>query len=578
MRIVLKQIFPLGRFHATPWRVNPFDDPYGEWPPSPWRLVRGVVARWYEWWREDPQRADRSLDPLIQALCASSYAFHLPLQALRGNPLRQYFPADFGMDPPNFKSYEARFSLTPPLSDDLRKKMKKAGAEAIDVESDEVVVRVKKSKAKKAIQGLLGEPKSDWTGRFPDPGFRSYSRHLSQDNYICLPPDASGAVWWFLESDLWTEELAGALNECLKRMTYFGRAEAFTRIAVERAPGNAPEPNCKLMERRIAGTVPVLAPESGATREGIERVTDDPKAAKRSVPPGARLLYALRPVSPPVTEVGTPRKSHRATNLVQFAIGWNVPPKVRAIARLTAKFRGAVLKEMLRKLTGDPRITWSKAPPEVREAVAEMAGKDRQGKPLKGHRHTEYFVWCEDGEPLRLVAWRNGRPFDENEQDALLKAADRQFSWAAAGNRADLWKVRLVPLDRAVPSPPGFDGATAAVWESATPYVPPRHHFRGGKPRLRESIEHQVRRELSLRGFANAEAVMIEQVRNPEWVAVHLPRRQRSETAFVGDRRGYWLRLRFPAPVGGPIRLGHSSSFGLGLFRPLLISPTKSPK
>jgi CRISPR-associated protein Csb2 len=30
MRVVLKQIFPLGRFHATPWRVNPFDDPYGE--------------------------------------------------------------------------------------------------------------------------------------------------------------------------------------------------------------------------------------------------------------------------------------------------------------------------------------------------------------------------------------------------------------------------------------------------------------------------------------------------------------------------------------------------------------------
>ncbi len=41
MRIVLKQIFPLGRFHATPWRVNPFDDPHGEWPPSPWRLLPG---------------------------------------------------------------------------------------------------------------------------------------------------------------------------------------------------------------------------------------------------------------------------------------------------------------------------------------------------------------------------------------------------------------------------------------------------------------------------------------------------------------------------------------------------------
>jgi hypothetical protein len=62
---------------------------------------------------------------------------------------------------------------------------------------------------------------------------------------------------------------------------------------------------------------------------------------------------------------------------------------------------------------------------------------------------------------------------------------------------------------------------------------------------------------------------MIEQVGNPEWVTVHLSWRQSIETAFVGDRRGYRLRLEFPAPVGGPIRLGHSSSFGLGLFRPI---------
>ncbi len=505
MRIVLKQTFPLGRFHATRWRVNPFDDPYGEWPPSPWRLVRGVVARWRQWWREDPQGADGRLDPLIKALCTSSYAFHVPVHTQRGTPVRQYFPVEFGWNP---------------------KERKKAAV-------------------------------------------RSYSTSLAQDNYFCLPVGGNGAVWWFLESHLWTEELVGALKECLNRMTYFGRAEAFTRIAIQKDPAEAPKPNCPLMEQRISGTVPVLVPESTATRQDIERVTDDPAAVKRSVPPGARLLYAVRPASPTVREVGTSRKSYRETNLIQFAIGWNVPPEGRAIVRLTARFRGAALKERLRKLTGDPQITWSKAPLKVREAVAELAGKDAQGNPLKGHRHSEYLVWCEDGEPVRLMVWRYGRPFDQNEQEALLKAAGRQFSWAADGNRADVWKVRLVPLDRAVPLPPGFDGAAAAVWESVTPYVPPRHHLRGGKPRLRESIEHQIRRELSLRGFGEAAQVAVEQLGQPEWVAVHLPRRHRSDRTFLGDRRGYRLRLRFSEPVGGPIRLGHSSSFGLGLFRPV---------
>lgn len=508
MRLVLKQIFPLGRFHATPWRVNPFDDPHGEWPPSPWRLVRGVAARWYQWWREDPQGADGRLDPLIKALCTSSYAFHLPVHTQRGAPVRQYFPVEFGWNP--------------------------------------------EEKKKAAV--------------------RSYGTSLAQDNFVCLPTDEDGAVWWFLQSELWDKELAEALNECLKRMTYFGRAEAFTRIAIQKDHAETPKINCSLVKRRIAVAVPVLVPEATATREDVERVTDDAKAADRSIPLGTRLLYAVRPANPPMREVAAPRRTYRETNLIQFAIGWNVRPETRSVVRLTAKFRAAVLKEMLRTLTGVSRMTWSKAPLEVREAVSEMAGKDAQGQPLKGHRHTEYLVWCEDAEPVRLVAWRNGRPFNEDEEEALLKAAGRQFSWAVSGG-ADDWKVRLVPLDRAVPSPPGFDGATGTVWESATPYVPPRHHLRGGKPRPRESIEHQIRRELSLRGFASAEAVKVEQVGNPEWIAVHLPRRQRIGTAFVGERRGYRLRLRFPAPVGGPVRLGHSSSFGLGLFRPARRSP-----
>ncbi len=39
MPLILEQSFPLGRFHATRWNQNPFEDPYGEWPPSPWRLL-----------------------------------------------------------------------------------------------------------------------------------------------------------------------------------------------------------------------------------------------------------------------------------------------------------------------------------------------------------------------------------------------------------------------------------------------------------------------------------------------------------------------------------------------------------
>lgn len=39
--------FPLGRYHATPWERHG-NEGVVEWPPSPWRLLRALVAVWYE--------------------------------------------------------------------------------------------------------------------------------------------------------------------------------------------------------------------------------------------------------------------------------------------------------------------------------------------------------------------------------------------------------------------------------------------------------------------------------------------------------------------------------------------------
>ncbi len=505
MEIILRQMFPLGRFHATPWRVNPFDDAHGEWPPSPWRLVRAVVARWYQSAREDQRTPDfQQLDDLINALCTSAYRFHLPNYARRGSPLRQYFPAEFGWNP--------------------------------------------KAKKKAAV--------------------RAYGTSLAQDNYWCVPAGDGGAVWWFIDGEHWTDALAAVLDRCLERITYFGRAETFTRI--RRASEQAPQPNCELRDHRAPDSVPILAPLPDAARSDVERVTDDPFAAGRSVPPGACSMYALRPARPLALETPHAPLVLREPRLIQFAIAWSVPPEPHAVVRLTARFRRAVLRELLRIKTGGLRETWDSADDSVRDAVADMVGKDARGMPLTGHRHAEFLAWCENGRPTRLVVWRSVRPFDEHEQGAIGLAAAYEFSWAAAGPDADAWKVRLVPLDAAVQPPPGFDGSSARCWESVTPYVPTRHYLRDGKPRARESLLAQIRRELMARGVAGAEQVEAQQIADASWVTVHVPPQQRQKSAFLGDRRGYSIRLVFGEPVEGPMRLGHSSSLGLGLFRPVL--------
>lgn len=502
MRIVLRQEFPLGRFHATPWRVNPFDDPHGEWPPSPWRLVRAVTARWYQWAREAETPPDEAeLESLLIALCKSTYAFHLPADARKGSPLRQYHPTEFGWRP---------------------------------------------AEKKKA-------------------GMRSYGTSLVQDNYWCIPPESP--LWWFIEGKGWNDELCARLAQCLERLTYFGRAETLTYICVADPTETIPSPNCTLADKRTTGAVPVLMPLDNATRADIERVADDPESVKGNVPPGARFLYAVKPPRLPSRERRKPPAHRPDCHLMQFALGWNIAPEPRAIVRLTSRFRGAVLKELLHIKTGDTSSTWSKVDADLRETVADMFGKDANGAPFKGQRrHTEFFAWCEGSQPTRLIVWRGARAFDADEQSAILLAASRDVSWAAANSNGDEWKVRLVPLDRDVPAPPGFDTCSSAVWESVTPYVPPRHHLRGGKERDGESLAEQIQRELEHRGIT--EQVKIELDGSPVWMSVHVPRREASKREFIGDRRGQKVRLHFATPVAGPIRLGHSSSFGLGLFRP----------
>jgi CRISPR-associated protein Csb2 len=502
MRIVLRQSFPLGRFHATRWGANPFDrDLAGEWPPSPWRLIRAIVARWYQWRRETAGTwPEEEIRILVQALCKSDYGFYLPEQARQSFALRQYQPVEFGWNPAE-KKYAGR---------------------------------------------------------------RSYGTSLTQDNAWCPPTDAS--LFWFINGEAWTPELVRILGFCLERITYFGRAEALTRIRVaEEAPMR---PNVTLTENRASDRpAPVLVPCSEATQADVERVTENPLAA-RNIPQGARLLYAQTPPRSPAREVSRHTPMRPATHLVQFALGWAVAPGQRATVRLTSRFRAAALSNLIRTKTGGATARWSEAPASVLAEIAGMTGKDAQGQPLRGPRaHAEFSLWWDGSIPTRLLAWRGARPFDEYEQEAMLSAAAQELSWAAAGPDAEAWKIKLVPLDAAVPAPPGFDGRAATVWESLTPYVPPRHNLRGNKVRESETLEGQIRRELASRGYGPG-PLSVQEIAPPAWVAVHVPRRQASQRSFIGDRRGYRLRLSFEAPISGPLRLGHSSSFGLGMFVP----------
>jgi CRISPR-associated protein Csb2 len=65
--------FPLGRYHANPWD-RAVNEGASEWPPSPWRILRALIATWYTRWPDLPAA---EIDPVLEAL-ASPPAYRAP--------------------------------------------------------------------------------------------------------------------------------------------------------------------------------------------------------------------------------------------------------------------------------------------------------------------------------------------------------------------------------------------------------------------------------------------------------------------------------------------------------------------
>ena len=178
----------------------------------------------------------------------------------------------------------------------------------------------------------------------------------------------------------------------------------------------------------------------------------------------------------------------------------------------------------------------------------------------------------------RLRAWAPSQVRADIEDRGSHETALMRYSVSGSAGRAlsanschhvRRWAVRLVPLDSQVLPPLGFGDQAYRCWETVAPYVPPRHVYsRRGRIKAGEGPGEQLRLELVRQGYETTGLTIQVDERDFEWTRVHRPRRNRHEATNT-DRRGYQVSLTFDTPVSGPISLGHSSHFGLGLFVPL---------
>ena len=510
MPLFLEQRFPLGRFHATRWRQSVFEDSFGEWPPSPWRLLRALAARWIQYCRETGDEDSEARDMLLNTLgCV---------------------PPDFFLPPHSWRP---------------------------------------KSVARQYHRTAL-----EWTAK--DKKESAYKKPMSTlvyDRFQAVPPTSS--IYWFWDSVILTMEQRKLLFELTRRITYFGRAESCCQFRLlDKLPSDV-IPNCRLVEERSATANPVLvpAPKEPLDLDSLLAATDANGVAGMTAPSSATWYYAQIPEQPKLSRPKPmPKRYSTEIHGIQFAVGGHAYPTVRDWVRVTSWFRGRVLKNLARQL----RVkSFGDLPDEMRSRFSGISGKDTSGTRLTGHRHAYFALYPdEQGYPTRLVCYRTS-PFLEEEIEAMHSSSRYPFGWRkthdAPLSRND-WQVQMVPLPLQTPLPSGFDSESSANWVSATPFVPPgrRHRFRNGKLRAGETPAALAAKLLEKAGFPNCRVQAVRE-KSHQWLSVHEPageRIHRLQTTTRNVREGCYLRLTFDEPVQGPICLGHSSHYGMGLFVP----------
>lgn len=552
--------FLAGRYHATPWGRH-VNEGAVEWPPSPWRILRAIIAAWK---RTMPEIAEAEVKPILEKLAIQPPEFLLPW-ASTGHT-RHFMP----------------------LKD--KKPNPKQNRDVIE---------------RAALAGI------------PRELIRIKNPTLVFDTFVALSRDAPVIVCW-PDASL-DESQRSALDRILKNLNALGRSESWCDATLLGDSEAAGATNC-IVARPLNGSKPppgheivrVLCPDPRTALADSHVVTVKQKTVGRgkakqtaeerttiydpawnicmetlqlhderwSDPPGSRWVQYIRPrdcfkIEP--KRGGDFRPGGRASakiQVVRYVFDSTVLPLVTETLPVAEAVRRALMS-----IYG--RLTERNG---VRGRSKIFSGKDEHGRALSGHGHAYYLPTDEDGDNrldhLTVFA-RDG--FDGQE----LRALERLRQVKPRGRDNDVHPSRLLLLGMGTQQEyhPG-PLRESKVWVSATPYVATRYAKTKGRQRidlaspkaraafLVEDLRAQlatVRPGLTIRD--------ISQVRiRPLWDDNHVFRigdrwrpiqfkRFRSKPGDDGGRRlAGAFRIEFPCLVAGPLVLGYGAHFGLGLF------------
>lgn len=519
--------FPGGRYHATP-SGHHVNEGVVEWPPSPWRLVRALIACGYstQHWDDVPLEGRR----LVESLSSVLPEYRLPQAALGHS--RHYMPTT------RIKDGREETTLVLDAFADVGDgtlwvrwptKVDDNAQQLFDILVEHL------GYLGRSESWVLGESISDdaplpASGRaFPHSGSVPPSRYFEQIALIAPDVPDDYATWRRGEVEVARERL---------------------KLPSGRKPSQARQKKIDAIESLYPADLV----------DCLQRDTAWWKAQKWSRAPGSRsVLYwregnALQVGPPASPRVPGPQRAEMMLLALTTPSGSKsaLPTLARTLPQAERLHRALVSKL---GLGGEP--------------CPEIVGRDEGGEPLRGHRHSHVLPVDFDGDGrldhivvfARMGLGGRAQRAIRQVRKTYMKGGVGELQVAVAGV-GTLNDLRAIGGGRSEAVNDLLGPTTgAASWITATPFVPPRHLKKGG----RSSLVGQVEAELAVRRFPPAKVEVLDWTGETLALRHFVRRRHRGPQPPIDV--GFAVRLLFDSPVVGPICLGYGSHFGLGLFR-----------
>jgi CRISPR-associated protein Csb2 len=521
---VLELRFPAGRYHATPWGRH-VNEGAIEWPPSPWRIVRALIATWYLKARlEIPEATVRALTNVL----SHPPEFRLP-RASTGHT-RHFMPINQGKKTAKVFDTFVQFS-----------------------EKDAVLVAwdVTLSLDQLAVLQTLAERL----------GYFGRAESLVE---ACVRTDLPEKIeQTHSVSALLIEGTPQPPKTELVRLLAPMTPAGYKTWHTDFLSANAPPANGKKNDKKR-----VKAPEAPDDLfTALHADTGELQTAGWNLPPGALYVNYIRPENAfaPTTRSRAPRSGPQPI-VARYAVVSAVAPSIMTAVSVAARVHDALCK-------------WSD---QSKGRATVFTGLDGDGKPSTDHRHAHIF--CEANGPrdaiTHITIWAT-MGFDEAACLALRKL---NKVWGHSGHDIRLVLYGIGGMEDFKECPLFAVQKPAKVWRSLTPFVSTRHAktFHDGRPKMDASgwqtgsAAHDLLRLLALHPQGTAATIKQcdERERPFQFGNRHLRSLQFQTIRHDGggnrgNSSGNAFIITFPEPVIGPLAFGYGAHFGLGLFVPI---------